>query len=465
MPRRPNILLVQSDQHRWDCLGVSGHPLVRTPHLDRLAREGTRFTHAFTPSPICSPSRASLLTGTWPHRHRCLSIPNAETYQPALASLPTIGRLLADDGWRCGWVGKFHQEVAGAPGDHGFEAFVPSGGYHGWRQQQGLPDLPPMHGGGWFGAVDEHAAPEQTKLAWECDQALALLERFAGGDAPFLLRWDPVEPHLPCRPPRAYADLYDPALIAPWGSFDETLAGKPQAQRQQLRTWGVEDWTWERWAPVVARYLAEITLLDHQVGRLLAALDRLGIAEDTLVVYTTDHGDLCGGHRMIDKHFVMYDDVVRVPLIARWPGRMPAGAASDAFVCAQLDVAAACVEAAGLAIPASFQGRSLVGIARGEDPAPRSDMFGSWHGGQFALYTQRMVRDRAWKYVWNGNDRDELYQLERDPHELRNLATHPQHAAELSRLRHRLVALMEELGDPQLNQWTRANLLEGRMAV
>ncbi len=125
--------------------------------------------------------------------------------------------------------------------------------------------------------------------------------------------WSPSEPHLPNVIPEPYASLYPPAQVPPWPSFSDPLAGKPYIQRQQRVNWGVEGWTWDQWAPTVARYLGEITLLDAQVGRLLAQLDALGLADDTVVIYTSDHGDLCGGHGMVDKHYVMYDDVMRVP--------------------------------------------------------------------------------------------------------------------------------------------------------
>ena len=210
----------------------------------------------------------------------------------------------------------------------------------------------------------------------------------------------------------------------------------------------------------MSRYLAEISLLDAQVGRLVAALERLGILDDTLVIYTTDHGDMCGGHGMIDKHFIMYDDVVRVPIVVRLPGRVPAGRVCDAFVSSSPDLARTFLDAAGVAAPDTFTGCSLLGVARGGGTG-RDDIFATYHGNQFGLFSQRMVRDRRWKYVWNAAAEDELYDLEADPWELANRARDPACAGELARLRGRLVAWMRATGDRLLNTWTEPQIAEG----
>ncbi|MFO8006534.1 MAG: sulfatase-like hydrolase/transferase [Candidatus Brocadiia bacterium] len=454
-----NILLIQSDQHRFDCLGVNGHRVVGTPNLDALAAEGRNFTHAFCPIPLCMPTRASMLTGQWPTEH--MQIANFDTESPRgfRDDLPTFSELLSAAGYRLGYVGKWHGHPERGPEEFGFDTYVPNWRYKPWREEQGLPPIPSEQG--WMGETDPHAAPEQSSLAWQADQTIALLEEFAGGDKPFFLRWDPPEPHLPSRPPSEYAEMYPPERIEPWGSFGDTFEGKPYIQAQQLRTWGIEDWSWQQWAPVVGRYLAIITLMDHQIGRVLRHLEELEVAEETLVIYTADHGDMCGSHGMIDKHYIMYDDVVRVPLIARWPGG-PAGSC-DAFVSNALDLSATFMEAAGLPAPETFRDRSLGAVLRGEaDDVGREDIFSTYHGNQFGLFSQRMVRDRRWKYVWNATAEDELYDLEADPWELRNLARDPAHADELTRLRHRLVDWMERTNDRLLNHWTRPQLLENR---
>jgi arylsulfatase A-like enzyme len=215
---------------------------------------------------------------------------------------------------------------------------------------------------------------------------------------------------------------------------------------------------WERWAPVVAYYLGVVALIDHQVGRILAKLDSLGLAKQTLVIYTSDHGDLCGGHGMIDKHYVMYDDVMRVPLIMRWPGHLPVGRSEDAFVTSALDLATTFCAAAGVEAPETFRGRDLIALANGGKPQ-RDQVFGSYHGAQFGAYSQRMVRTREWKYIWNPTAEDELYHLAVDPGELHNRSVDPACADILRTLRGELAAWMTETGDPLLNEWTRRQLL------
>jgi arylsulfatase A-like enzyme len=458
MSQRPNILLIHSDQHRADCLGLAGHPLLRTPHLDRLAAQGTWFTHAFTPSPICAPARSSLLSGLWPTQHGCIANGDTEAFRPMVPGLTTFSQTLRDAGYRTAYIGKWHiPEVP--PTEFGFASYVPLSGYDDWRELEGLPPVP--NANGWFGEVDLHIRADQHRLAWGADRTIEALRSFARAREPFLLRWDPSEPHLPSRPPEPYGSMYPPEQIPPWPSFPDALAGKPYIQRQQRLTWEVEGWSWEQWAPIVSRCLGVITLMDEQIGRLLDALNRLGLDRDTLVVYTADHGDLCGGHGMVDKHYVMYEDVVRVPLILHWPGRLEAGARCDAFVSNEIDLPVTFCDAAGIQPPGQFMGRSLLAAAEGADPQPRQDIFATYHGNQFGLFSQRMVRDRRWKYIWNATAEDELYDLQRDPGELVNLAAAPEHAAQLNRLRRRLIDWMEQTQDRLLNEWTRRQLEQG----
>ncbi|MEZ4712787.1 MAG: sulfatase-like hydrolase/transferase [Caldilineaceae bacterium] len=452
----PNILLIHADQHRYDCVGCNGHPLLQTPNLDRLAAEGVNFTHAFCPIPLCAPSRTSLLTGVWPVQHGCIANAGTEAGATVRPQLTTFSQVLRQAGYALSYIGKWH-EAGRTPLDYGFDHYVAERDYGAWRQGQGLPPRPQQNR--WFGEVDPYITPAQSRLAWGAQQAMAALEAASVQAQPFFIRWDPGEPHLPNVVPEPYASLYPPAQIAPWPSFPDRLCNKPFIQQQQRRTWGLADWTWADWAPIVSRYLGEITLLDHQIGRVLARLDALGLAENTLVIYAADHGDLCGGHGMIDKHFVMYEELVRVPLILRWSAGLPAGLRNDGFVCAALDLAATFCDAARMEAPAHFVGQSLLPIARGEQSSQRRHAFASYHGNQFGLYSQRMVRDRRWKLVWNATAEDELYDLESDPGELTNLAGASECADVLADLRQNLVAWMDEINDPLLNEWTRRQLI------
>jgi arylsulfatase A-like enzyme len=460
----PNILLIHVDQHRYDCLGVNGHPCAVTPNLDRLAAEGVNFRGACCPIPVCTPARTSLLTGVYATQHGCLANRGTEGYRAMDPHLPTFSQALKDGGYWLGYVGKWEVGTPGGPQQFGFDVYVSDKEYLPWRRGQGLPPLPTQNG--WFGEVDAGVTPDQTALGWGADHVIRLLHAAAGQEQPFFLRWDPREPHLPNVLPEPFASLVDPAAVPPWPSFPDPLAGKPFIQRQQVRTWGLEGWTWREWAPIVARYLGEVALIDHQVGRILGALDELGLAENTLVVYTSDHGDLCGGHGMIDKHYVMYDDVLRVPLLLRWPRRIPPGSTVETLVTAGLDLPVTFCAAAGAPVPPTFVGRDLLALAAGETSAEAGvspgAVFATYHGNQFGLYSQRMVRTERWKYVWNATAEDELYDLAADPGEVTNRATDAACAGELAALRGQLAAWMGEVKDPLLNQWTRRQLLEGR---
>ena len=461
---RPNVLFIHSDQHRYDCLGAHGHPQLRTPHLDELAAQGVDFSHAFCPIAVCTPTRASLMTGLWPHGHGALSIWNLceDRRQTLQTDLPMWSQSLKASGYNLGYVGKWHVHPTLLPTDCGFDQYVPETDYNAWRTKQGLAPLAPLDfRDAWDGETDAAIEPHQSRLAWGADHAIRMLEDYAAQGEPWLVRWDPSEPHLPNRVPLPFASLYDPDELAPWPSFFDELKDKPYIQAQMRRTWGVEGWSWAQWAPIVARYLGEISLLDAQIGRVLRALDESGTRENTLVIYSTDHGDFCGGHGLVDKHCAMYDDILRVPLIIRWPDRLPAGETCESFVCNALDVAATLCRVAEVEVPPTFGGRDLVALAMGADAQPRADIYAVYYGCQFGGYSSRMVRDAQWKYVWNATAQDELYDIENDAGELVNLAANPGYAGELARLRARLLAWMRASEDTLFNGWTERQIGEG----
>ena len=373
-----------------------------------------------------------------------------------LPGLPTFTQVLHDAGYFVAHVGKWHVHPVRGPEHFGCDVYVPEAGYQAWRSERGIP--PVSRKNGYFGEVDPYITPEQSRLAWGAEQTITALRTAAGSDRPFFLRWDPSEPHPPNIVPEPYASLYAPDSIAPWASFPDPLIGKPVIQRKQRTTWEIEGWSWHEWAPVVARYLGEISLIDAMVGRVLASLDALGIAQDTLVIYSADHGDLCGGHGLYDKHFVMYDELIRVPLILRWPKTMESGQICDAFVCSAIDLATTLCCAAGVQPPPTFMGKNLLDVLTGVDDSPRIDIFAAYHGNQLGLYSQRMVRDRRWKYVWNATAEDELYDLANDPGEITNLSAQPEYASELMRLQERMVIWMDQTHDRLLNSWTRRQL-------
>jgi arylsulfatase A-like enzyme len=471
----PNILLICSDQHRYDSIGANGNSTVYTPNLDKLAAGGINFTNAFTPCPICTPARASLLTGQWSFKHLNITIPNwteaPRTHKPGL---PTFPEVLKKKGYSLDYIGKWHLDYAGEmmPEQLGFDTYISEDEYFQWRSEMDIPQSELRKnweqniGAEEFdrlirGGVDEHITPIESKLHWGANKVIDRLHARAKTDEPFFVRWDPSEPHLTNVLPEPYASMYDPLDVQPWGSFKETFHNKPYIQRQQLHSWGIHEWTWNDWAPIVARYYGEISLLDYELGRVLDALERFELTDNTIVIYTSDHGDMCGSHRMMDKHYVMYDDVTRVPLIINWSSVIKSNV-HHGFVCNMIDLASTICELAGSAIPDTFQGMSLTPLLLGENFHPRNDIISAYHGAQFGLYTQRMIRDSQWKYIWNLTAEDELYDLENDPWELENKANNVQFQEILALKRKRLAEWLQETGDPILNVWTNNHLSYGR---
>jgi arylsulfatase A-like enzyme len=397
--------------------------------------------------------------GQWSTGHLSIANEYTEAPRPVKDGLPAFSQCLSEHGYTLGHVGKWHVHPHKNPPDYGFHHYIPSTQYDQWRADNNLSPRPRTQG--WLGEIDPHITPEQSRLAWGADHTIRLLTQFAQESNPFFLYWGLNEPHLPNVVPDPYFSMYPPEQISPWPSFPDSLQNKPYIQHQQRRTWQVDNWTWDKWAPLVSRYLGEISLLDAQIGRVLQTLEALDLVNNTLVIYTADHGDLCGGHGMLDKHFIMYDDVVRVPLIMRWPGVVEANCRQDAFVINALDLATTFCDVSHSPIPNEFTGKSLAPLMTGAKTNGRQDVFSMYHGSQFGLFSQRMVRDYHWKYIWNATAEDELYNLITDPAELHNLVNDPAYQSELTRLRHRLVAWMKETNDLLLNPWIETQLLEG----
>lgn len=452
-----NVLLIHSDSHRYDCLGSSGlRPCVHTPSLDRLASGGAAFTHAFSTSPVCTPARASLLTGAWPSAHGCFSIPSSELNRSARPELPVLTRLLADRGYRVAWTGEFHQELEHPPSrEYGVEEFVGLSGYREFRQKHGIP--PAMRPHGFFGDADLGCPPELSSPAWQADHVIRQIDERRG--EPFFIRWDPPEPHLPYSPTRPFAELFAEANLPPWTSFPDSIDGKPAILRRQRRIWGVENWTWRDWLPVVRLYHSFVAELDRHIGRVLDHLDARGLSGETLVIYSTDHGDFCGGHGLMDKHFTMYDDILRVPLILRWPGRIPAGGRCDAFVSNSIDIARTILSAAGVDAPGSFAGQDLVSIINDPAAPRRPYAYSQYYGTESGACSVRMLRDRRHKFIYHPTgQRHEFYDLQADPGELRNLIDDPALAADIARFEHDLWDTMKASGDRLASIWTRMEL-------
>jgi arylsulfatase A-like enzyme len=484
---RPNILVLMGDQHRWDALGCAadglepwqrtwlmdgpgGKPLVRTPHLDRLAATGVRFARAVANLPVCVPSRHSFLTGMYPHQVGILT--NAH-YWPADPPVPTLGHRLKAAGYATAAVGKMHWKNRNAPDEHvpdkrGFAFRAGRGGNTDGPVDVSLSDgrqsveerrradqLARFGVGGESreGYVGDVAPQPASALpeAWLVNQAMDYLQRHhrAGGRQPFCLLVSLDRPHPPNVIPADYAGMYDPARVplpppVPPGFHEDD----PHVRRQiEQRGWGQMDEQELRTS--IARYLTNVTYVDECLGHVLTALDALGDTDNTLVVLLSDHGELLGerrwpGHGGGYTKYSLYDSAMRVPLILRWPGVSRPGLVSQAAV-ELIDLLPTWLDAAGLETPPYLPGRSLRPLLEGRPPAAAgwrqatlSEQFTAATEEPGAPRGQWAIREPGYKLIHRAGAKSACYDLRQDPNEFRNLIDDPALAPVRERLYARL---------------------------
>lgn len=469
-PATRNVLLLMTDQHRRDTLGCYGNRVCQTPNLDELAATGTRFDQAYTPTAICTPARATLLTGVLPFRHTLLA--NYERnvgYREELDdTFPPFTDALRAAGYRCGHIGKWHVGKQNGPAEFGFEGeHYPGWGnpvqhpdYRAYLAERGLPEyslrsevrgtFPNKEPGNLLaGVVDQPV--EATFEHYLADRMIEKLQDFANGfhtqDEPFFLGCHWFGPHLPYCLPQEYYDLYDPADVELPASMAETFADKPRVHRHYSAHWTFDSFSPDDWRKLIAVYWGYVTLIDHEIGRVLAALDELGLTDSTACLFTADHGEFTGSHRLHDKGPAMYDDIYQVPMLARIPEESgaPTAQVRDEFVTLG-DLTPTFLDIAGVDTPESYDGESLVPLLRGEKSHQRSEVVAEFHGHHFP-YPQRMIRTEQYKLVVNPPDKNELYDLDADPDEMHNRYGHPELATVRQELLHRLYTILRDRGD------------------
>lgn len=452
---RPNILFLFADQYRFDAAACYGAPVVQTPALDALAARGMRFSHAFTPTSLCSPARASLLTGLYAHNHGLLAnMGNFNgVFDRQLLDHAGYTQLLNRGGYDVHHVGKWHLPGEDDPDRWGFRSFAADSQYGREKRELGLDadrarEVQRLEWGGDAPFCGRSRLPaEQLQEAWAADRTISLLETQATRDQPFMIFTSFFGPHFPYSVPAPYDSMYDPGSVERWPNFGETFAGKPLIQQKEMLRWNASHLTWSDWQNVIAHYWGYCTYIDAQIQRVLDRLEALGQAEDTIVIFASDHGDMTGSHRLFNKGMYMYDETYRIPLIIRWPGVVEEGAVCDAFV-NLVDMAPTLLDWGQAAEPPAMDGRSLAPLLRGESPANwPDDVYAEFHGYESALFSQRMVRTRGWKYVYNPGAEDELYDVASDPGELRNLAPDLGYRHVLRRMKNRLVEWLRRTGD------------------
>ena len=305
-----------------------------------------------------------------------------------------------------------------------------------------------------FAVAGTSPHPKEKGKTWQVTNiGLEMLRERAPGDQPFFLRIDDVAPHFPNIVPQPYASMYDPESIPPRPNFDETFEGKPAAHLRKHREWNLQDKDWSWWQKVIAKYYGDVSLIDDCVGRVLDAIRECGIEDDTIFVFATDHGDATGSHKHFEKSGTMYDEVFRIPLLARVP-RVEARQVTE-FV-RLMDLMPTFIEWGGGEIPGDLDAKSLAPLVHGERPADWPDsVYCESHGEVWGYSTQRMVRTERWKYVYIPHDLDELYDLEADPAEMNNLSEDPEHADVVEEMRARLIGWNDATKDMFQWKWVR----------
>jgi len=433
MPNRTNIVFILTDDQGVWAAGCYGNPEIRTPNIDRLAAEGMRFERFFVATPVCSPSRATFLTGRIPSQHGVHDWIREGNVGPDAAEYirdeVCYTDVLAANGWNCALSGKWHLGASQIP-QHGFS--------HWYTHQQG--------GGPYYNAPmvrDGQLVNEPGYVTDRItDDALDWLEAHGRDEAPFYLSVHYTAPHSPwdCHPPEVVESYdacpFDSCPQEPRHPWAVSLTGRCLGSRAMRKG-----------------YFAAVTAMDANVGRILDRLDAMGLREETLVVFTSDNGFSCGHHGFWGKGNGtnprnMYENSIRVPFVARHPGRIPAGAVQRAMVSAY-DFMPTLLDYVGLAAP---EGRGIVGESFLPALLGRSDRARD----HVVIYDEygdtRMVRTEEWKYVHRYPDGPhELWDLARDPDERRNLVAEPAQAGRIREMRALLEDWFARHADPRVD--------------
>ncbi len=457
-----NILLITSDQQRWDCIGRL-NPAIKTPNLDRLAARGITFDRAYTVNPVCTPSRCTMLTGEYPSRHGCWHVGTnlPEDYPHTVASE------FAAAGYATALLGKAHFQACkdpaspeSAPAVHDLDHFDHwHGPYFGFEHAELVightsePHAAGMHYGAWlrsrgvnlsdhfdihdydhFGPWD--LPPEHHGSTWVADRTLAAIDRARTAEKPFFVWASFQDPHNPYVTPEPWASLHDPANMPdpiPAGEVDdrpefyaalnrgEFYGDDPELQE---RAWGDAKVRPELSDNDIARlrsvYCGMISLMDQQIGRLLDQLEADGSIDDTLIVFTSDHGDYLGDHGLWGKGLPAYESMQRVPFIVAHPSCQNPGSVNHALQ-SLIDIPATCLGASGLHVPDNYQGVSQEAAWIDSTVSRRDHCRLEFRPAQGPFKQQTFIENSYKLVLYNTRDYGELYDLEADPWQTRNL--------------------------------------------
>ena len=459
--RRPNVLILMSDQHKRSCMGVAGDTTAVTPNLDRLARESIRFTNAYCTNPVCAPSRASIMTGLY--SHHLGSRGNSKPFSP---KHKTVADHFSRAGYMTSLIGKMHFVDAQTHGfnyklefNDWYQALGPTVKLYadevgGPNSGAGLPQIAALwrkEGDPWKGYLkpDHRLGPcavgrvsdmeEESHFEnFVARESIRFLENYARENEPFFLVSSFLKPHAPFMPAKRFAEMFEPEqmkLSPSWGKAD--LKHLPKEVRYHIEDCPI---TPELKDPVEARkrmayYYGNLAQMDDCAGKVLDTLRRLGLDRNTIVVYTADHGDMLGDLGLWQK-FQFYEGSCGVPLMIRVPGM--ASSICDTPL-SLISLTATIADLCQVPLSGPSDGRSFADLVRRpEVNRTYGPVFAEYNlGSQHAKY---MVRDGQYKYTYWVHDIDELYDLRTDPEELRNLASEPKYKPTVERLRAELFA-------------------------
>jgi len=448
---RPNIIFIMTDDHASHALSCYGSRINQTPNLDRIAREGMRFNNCFCTNSICAPSRAVILTGKYSHLNGVTD--NRLTFDGTQQTFP---KLLQQAGYLTAMIGKWHLKSEPTGFDY-YNVLPGQGLYHDPVLKEKGQEWQPGNRGGkkYQGYVSDVIT--DVVLDW-----LESRQR----DKPFLLMYHHKAPHRHWEPAERYMDLYEDDIPLP-ETFDDDYQTRSAAAREQEMTierhltprdvkeeppeglsgWELKKWKYQRY---MEDYLRCVQSVDDNVGRLLDYLDESGLAENTVLVYTSDQGFYLGDHGWFDKRF-MYEESLRMPLLVRYPKKIRPGSVNEDMVL-NLDFGPTFLNFAGVAAPADMQGRSFRQSLLGNTPGDwRTSMYYHYYEYPGAHMVKRHygVRTQRYKLIHFYNDIDawELYDLQEDPHELNNVYDNPAYSDVVQNLKAELERLRQHYGD------------------
>jgi arylsulfatase A-like enzyme len=441
---RPNIVFVFSDEHRWQSLPFTETPQMRTPHMARLATQGTRFDNCCATSPICTPFRGMLITGQWPHQSSCISNDYFGNSKVIGKESPTIAHTFKAAGYRTGYIGKWHLDED-TVFDAGFDTFKHwlYGDDH-WKTK--FRDV--------SAGEKEYRMIEGYNATGMTDQAIDFMKENAGGKAPFLLM-------LSINPPHWRWDDAPPEFLEHYPA--DQLPFRPNVAERYKS--GKE-------AEFYRHYLAHIGAVDREIGRLMDHMDQLGLSKNTVFIYTSDHGSSFGSNGVGSKANP-YEESVRVPFFIRWPDRIPAGRVADHNL-GGIDFYPTLCGLAGITPPKDCGGRDFSRVILGKsgpDPATQFTLFNSSERNYFLSRLNpgtrgvfspfRSVRSKTHTYAVDGLGEWFLYDNQNDPYQMKNLVGDPAHAGVKAELQKELQQWLAKAEDPFIpEEWRKLSLPE-----